>query len=247
MQVWVILPAYNEEQNLEPLFDGLKDLASRSRGFSVRAVVVDDGSHDATVAVARKAAPPLHLDLLENGTNKGLAVTFMRGMTFAAERAADDDVLVCMDADNSHLPEQIPDMVHRIGVGFDVVIASRYQRGSATRGVPGHRLLLSTGMSILFRLIYPIRNVKDYSCGYRAYRASFFKKALAAQGERLFAKEGFACMVGILLRLDKAGARFEEIPMNLRYDQKLGASKMRVGRTVLRTIGVLIRERLSKD
>ena len=98
--------------------------------------------------------------------------------------------------------------------------------------------------SILFQSIYPVKGVRDYSCGYRAYRAGFLQDALVAQGEHLFAQEGFACMVGILLHLARERGRFTEIPLVLRYDQKLGASKMPVGDTVRRTLGLLVRERL---
>jgi dolichol-phosphate mannosyltransferase len=87
--------------------------------------------------------------------------------------------------------------------------------------------------------------LRDYSCGYRAYSAGFLKDALAVEGEALFANDGFACMVRILLHLAKADAIIGEVPFVLRYDQKLGASKMNVWRTVARTLLVLARERFS--
>ena len=247
MRIWIVLPAYNEADNIPAILDGIRRLADDTYKADFSVLVVDDGSTDHTADVARKSAGALPIDVLVNETNMGLAATFMRGMIAAAERAAPGDVVVCMDADNSHIPGQILRMVRDIQEGRDVVIASRYQPGAVIRGVPFVRRILSRGMSILFQVVYPIAGVRDYSCGYRAYRAAFLQKALKAQGMRLFAKEGFACMVGIILRLDKEGAVFGEVPLVLRYDQKVGASKMNVGRTVLRTLGVLIRERLSKD
>jgi len=112
--------------------------------------------------------------------------------------------------------------------------------------VPRLRRFLSRGMSILFRIVFPVEGVRDYSCGYRAYRAEFLQEALEDQGERLFAQDGFACMVGILLHLARADAVFGEVPLVLRYDQKLGESKMNVGRTVLRTLHLLVRERFGR-
>jgi dolichol-phosphate mannosyltransferase len=168
----------------------------------------------------------------------------MRGMTEAASRAASGDVVVCMDADNSHIPGQILRMVREIREGRDVVIASRFRPGSVIRGVPWVRRVLSHGMSILFRAILPIEGVRDYSCGYRAYRAEFLKDALSVRADRLFAMDGFACMVGMLLHLARHDAVFGEVPLVLRYDQKQGASKMNVGQTVRRTLLVLVRERL---
>src|SRR5262245_13727985 len=186
----------------------------------------------------------MKLELLPNGQNRGLAYTFKRGVMAAAQQASAADIIVCMDADNSHLPEQIPLMVQEIDRGNDVVIASRYRSGAVVKGVPWSRRVLSRGMSVLFQAIYPVKGVRDYSCGYRAYRASFVQTALASQGEELFAQEGFACMVGILLHLARENGKFTEIPLLLRYDQKLGASKMPVGNTVKRTLVLLARERL---
>lgn len=247
MRIWVVLPAYNEAENLPAIFNGLLKVVEDTYNLDVRVIVVDDGSRDATVQVARSSGGTLPVEVLQNEVNQGLATTFTRGMVAAAERAGDEDIIVCMDADNTHLPGQILRMVRDIQEGRDVVIASRYQRGAVIRGVPLHRRMLSRCMSLLFQCVYPIPGVRDYSCGYRAYRAGFLKKALAAQGDRLFAKEGFACMVGILLRLHKEHAICSEVPLVLRYDQKAGASKMRVGSTILKTLGVLMRERLSSD
>jgi dolichol-phosphate mannosyltransferase len=136
-------------------------------------------------------------------------------------------------------------MIRNIAEGRDVVTASRYQPGSVTRGVPLFRRFLSRGMSVLFRSIYPIPGVRDYSCGYRAYRASMLKQLFQAEGEVLFASDGFSCMVRILLKLHKQGAICGEVPMVLRYDEKAGASKMAIGSTVARTLSVLLSERFS--
>ena len=239
-----MLPAYNEGANLTPLLTGVRQLAVVTPPLDVRVIVVDDGSVDDTAAVATHQSQLMALELLPNVQNRGLAFTFKRGVMAAAQQADPADIIVCMDADNSHLPEQIPLMVEHIGRGYDVVVASRYRRGAVVKGVPWSRRVLSRGMSILFQAIYPVKGVRDYSCGYRAYRAGFLQAAIRSQGEELFAQEGFACMVGILLHLSRENGKFTEIPLVLRYDQKLGASKMPVGDTVKRTFALLARERL---
>jgi dolichol-phosphate mannosyltransferase len=101
-------------------------------------------------------------------------------------------------------------------------------------------------MGLLFKAINPIRGVRDYSCGFRAYSGRLLSQAYQRQGERLFSREGFACMVAILLRLDEEKAVFGEVPIDLRYDKKVGASKMKVLSTVSKTLGVLGRERLAR-
>lgn len=247
MRVWVVLPAYNEAENLPAIFNQFKKVAEDTYNLSLHVLLVDDGSSDNTPEAAIQSAADIPLEVLRNEKNVGLAETFRRGIIAAAGRAQADDVIVCMDADNSHVPGQILHMVRNIQEGRDAVIASRYQPGAIVKGVPFLRRVLSRGMSLLFRVVYPIKGVRDYSCSYRAYRAGLLQRAVAAQGQRLFATEGFACMVGILLRLDKEGAVFGEVPLVLRYDLKVGASKMKVGSTIIETLLVLLRERLNKN
>jgi dolichol-phosphate mannosyltransferase len=94
---------------------------------------------------------------------------------------------------------------------------------------------------MFFRLLFPTPGVKDFTCGYRAYRASALQHAADQYGDKLFEFEGFQCMVDLLLKLRASGARFAEVPMILRYDLKRGASKMRVARTVARTLELAAR------
>ena len=245
MRVWIVLPAYNEALNLPALLHGLHELAEQTYRLELRVLVVDDGSTDGTGTVALAQADSLSVEVLRNEMNLGLSETFLKGMTEAVQRSSPGDIVVCMDADNSHIPGQILRMVREIQEGRDVVIASRYRSGSVVRGVPPLRRLLSRGMSVLFRIVFPIEGVRDYSCGYRAYRAGLLQKALAVRSDRLFAKDGFACMVGMLLHLARHDAVFGEVPLVLRYDQKVGVSKMKVGRTIARTLLVLVRERFT--
>jgi dolichol-phosphate mannosyltransferase len=93
-------------------------------------------------------------------------------------------------------------------------------------------------------MIHPVRGVRDYTCGYRAYRIGVLKKAVARYGDKLVAERGFACMVELLLKLNALGVRFAEIPMQLRYDQKPTATKMDVGNNVRRLLSLLVRWRL---
>ncbi len=109
------------------------------------------------------------------------------------------------------------------------------------------RRFLSYVMSWLFRLVYPIAGVKDYSCGYRAYRAGFLQKALQKQGHDLFERGGFACMAGLLLALGRSGAICGEVPIILRYDQKQGQSKMKVFHTIMQTLRVLMAKRFQRS
>jgi dolichol-phosphate mannosyltransferase len=87
--------------------------------------------------------------------------------------------------------------------------------------------------------------VRDYSCGYRAYRASLLREAFARWDQDFISEPGFSCMVDILLKLDKLGAICTEVPMILRYDRKPGKSKMNVRKTIWQTLSLLIRRRFA--
>lgn len=242
-RVWIMLPAYNEEESLPPLLDGIAAaMADAMQPYTV--VLVDDGSRDRTLAVAEEHARRMPIEIVRHPVNLGLGAALRDGLTHAAGRAAADEAVVTLDSDNSHSPGLIPRMVRTLGEGYDVVIASRYRQGSRTRGVPAVRRFLSWGGGWLFRALFPTRGVRDYTCGFRAYRAGALQEAIAAEGASFFDQDGFQCMVDVLLKLRRRGALFTEVPMVLRYDRKAGASKMRVARTAGNTLVLLARRRL---
>jgi dolichol-phosphate mannosyltransferase len=118
------------------------------------------------------------------------------------------------------------------------VIASRYQRGARVRGVPFSRQVLSKVASIMFRIMFPIQGVKDYTSGYRAYRYSVLKQAFQTYGDDFINRSGFSCMVDILLKIRKLDVIASEVPMILRYDQKGGKTKMNITKTIKDTLKV---------
>ena len=241
----VVLPAYNEAAAISPLLARLASLSSQHFDNTVRVIVVDDGSTDGTAQQAR-AATGLDVQVIVHERNQGLSAAIKTGLQAALQIARDDDIIVAMDADDTHTPGLIPRMAQRVEEGNDVVIASRYQPGARVLGVPAFRQLLSNGMSWLFRLVYPVRGARDYSCGYRAYRAGLLRHAFARWGDGFISERGFSCMVDILIKLSLLNAIITEVPMVLRYDRKTGKSKMNVRKTVTQTLSLLLRRRLGR-
>ena len=96
---------------------------------------------------------------------------------------------------------------------------------------------------MLFRAAFAVPAVRDYTSGYRAYRAACLQRAFVQLGDRFCSEPSFACSVDVLLTLAQLGAKFGEVPLQLRYERKAGASKMRVGQTILRTLRILVRHR----
>ena len=239
----IVLPIYNEESNLGPLFERI-DESLRKESIPYRIVAVDDGSTDGTPRVIEAFRARASLEVVRHRVNQGLGAAIRSGLMEAVRLTSADDVIVTMDADESHTPASIAKMLEAIGRGFDVVIASRFQEGSECLGVPLHRRFLSVAASVLFRVLFPTPGVRDFTCGYRAYRVAALRRAVDRYGDSLFEFDGFQCMVDLLLKLRGAGARFAEVPVVLRYDLKQGQSKMRVARTAARTLQLAARRRL---
>ena len=244
-RVLVVLPAYNEEEGLGALLRRL-DQSMHEDGLPYQIIVVDDGSRDATARVAADHGRYMAIHVERHDVNQGLGATIRDGLKVALSLGREGDVIVVMDADNTHTPGLIRNMVRVVREGADVVIASRYQAGSHIRGVPLHRKLLSLGARLLFQLVFPTPGIRDYTCGYRAYRASVLMEAFRRYGDGFIDQEGFQCMVDIFLKLRRMDLIFREVPLILRYDLKEGASKMHVARTVGRTLGLMARRRLGR-
>jgi len=242
MKIWIVLPAYNEEKALPLLIDALvEDLTEEKREFEI--LVVNDGSRDRTCEVAEAYSEKAPVKVVNNETNKGLAETLRIGLLEAIKFAAKGDVIITMDADNTHPAGLAIRMMRLIREGNDIVIASRYRNGSYVRGLPLYRRFLSYGGSWLCRVLFPIRGVRDYTCGYRAYRVSALSQLMSRYGEDFISEKGFASMVDLLLRLREQQLIFTEVPLILRYDLKPGRSKMNVSRTIKETLNLLIHRR----
>ena len=228
--VYIVLPVYNEEGALDQLLTRIQ--AAMTSDYTV--VVVNDGSQDRSGEIVRARRSAMPLDLVDHDRNRGLGEALKSGLLRASSLARGDDVIVTMDADDTHPPDLIAAMVRRIDEDADVVIASRYVGGAREVGLSVRRKILSRGSSALMGALFPIAGARDDSCGYRAYRASVIRRALEVYGPALVEERGFACALEVLLKLRPLGVRVSEVPLVLRYDQKKGASKMRALRTISR-------------
>lgn len=236
MKITVVLPAFNEEQDLPDLLIKIRESLDSQADYQV--LVVDDGSKDRTADIVRNAASSMPIALIKHPENKGLGAAIRTGLKAAA---ALQGTVVTLDADNSQDPALIPEMVRRVNAGADVVIASRYQPGAAEIGVPVHRLMLSRVASGTIRKIVRYEGATDFTCGFRAYRLKTLQTLLKIYGNNLIRENGFSCMLEILLNFKRTNARVEEVPLILRYDLKKGSSKMRILRTAQRYFVTLYR------
>lgn len=240
--VRVAMPAFNERASLPLLIPRIVQALEESP-WQYDILIVDDGSSDDTVEVVAELATRYPVRLVCHEVNKGLGAAITTAVTSATEGLYDDDIVVTMDADNTHPPQLIARMVPMIREGRDIVIASRFEPGGQVVGLSRFREVLSIGASWMMRILFGVRGCKDYTCGYRAYRVGKLREAQNKYRGQLVRESGFASMAELLLNISKLGIVIGEVPLLLRYDMKEGASKMRIGRTIYRTILMVMRHR----
>lgn len=236
----VVLPAYNEAAGIETL---LWRIRRGLRGHDYEIIVVDDGSTDDTAGIAERLSEEMPLRLVRHEVNQGYGAAIRTGILEGRDRA---EVIVTMDADDSHDPSLIPLMLHGIACGSDIIVASRFVPGGREVGVPLHRKVLSHGARIVFKALLRVGDVGDYTSGYRAYRTGFIDDMVAAYGiEHLAEETGFTVGVELLCKAAHIEGRLAEVPLILRYDRKRSESKLKIGTTLREYVELIRRVRES--
>ncbi len=238
--VYLGLPAFNEEFAIAPLFERIRvaraELLRCGVLSDLKVIFYDDGSTDETAVQVREQARDLEVLLLSPGKNGGLGVALRGLFTQFIDEASEEDVLVIMDTDDTHDPSQIHELLRQMDEQtHDVVIASRYRRGSQISGVSVLRQILSLGFGCLMKIVLPIRGVRDYSCGYRAYTYASLSLAASRSGF-LLQESGFSSMPEVLIRLREHSLSFGEIPLKLSYHRRLTVSKMQAWQNTRRLL-----------
>jgi dolichol-phosphate mannosyltransferase len=207
------VPTYNERENLPSVLGRLATAAP-----DVHVLVVDDNSPDGTGIVADEAAAAdARVHVLHRPAKAGLGAAYVAGFGWGLER--DYQVLVEMDADGSHAPEQLPSLLGALR-DADVVLGSRWVQGGSVVDWPRRRELLSRGGNAYVRLALRLP-LRDATGGYRAYR----RHVLAAIDLDNVASQGYCFQVDLVWRAWKAGFRVVEVP--IRFTERVaGLSKM---------------------
>ena len=236
--IYVLLPAFNEESSLVPLISSVSDTLTAD-GFAYHIIVCNDGSTDRTAEVLAELSESYEFEVITHKINRGLGETARDLFERAAELATDDDAIVRLDADNTHEPHNIERLVAKLEEDYDVVTASRFQAGGGQTGVSRGRAVLSSMAQLFMKLVFGFWGMREFSCGFRAYRASIIKRAIAFYGNNFIQLKGlgFTGTLEKLVKLKLLDARFGEVGFQLRYDKKTSSSKMIASIT---TLGYLV-------
>ncbi|MEP7267061.1 MAG: glycosyltransferase family 2 protein [Saprospiraceae bacterium] len=237
-RIIAVLPAYNEEASLPALLNLYSMMLSR-HNYDFKIMVINDGSEDQTAAIVMDHELGKNIELVDNKKNGGLGKVLKQGLAYATQQLDKEDIIITMDCDNSHNPNLIPRMISYINEGSDIVIASRYRPGARIYGLGNFRKLISLMAGSFLFIFAPIKGVRDYTCGFRAYKVGLLQKGFEYYKDALIEENGFSCMVELLLKLNYFKPIIHEVPMILRYDQKMGTSKMKIWATIKKTLVVL--------
>jgi dolichol-phosphate mannosyltransferase len=213
-RVLIVMPTFNERQNVEIMSGRIRESTPEAD-----LLVVDDNSPDGTGDLADKLAEAdQHVHVMHRTEKAGLGKAYIAGFTWGLERGY--DVIVEMDADGSHRPEDLPKLLAAVSAGADGVIGSRWVPGGKVVNWPKKREILSRGANIYTRLMLGF-GIKDGTGGYRAYRAATLRKIDLANVE----STGYSFQIDVTIRVIQAGLRIVEVPITF-AEREHGVSKM---------------------
>jgi dolichol-phosphate mannosyltransferase len=212
-RVLVVIPTYNEADNVRIIVDRLRRAVP-----AAEVLIADDNSPDGTGAIADElAAADSHVHVLHRPGKQGLGAAYLAGFAWAREQGF--DVAVEMDADGSHQPEYLPQILDTLADN-DLVLGSRYVRGGKVVNWPAHRFLLSRTANLHVRLALGMP-VKDATAGFRAYRMPVLDKI----DVDTVSSQGYCFQIDLAWRTQRNGFRVAEVPITF-VERERGASKM---------------------
>jgi dolichol-phosphate mannosyltransferase len=216
VRVLVVLPTYNESENIERVL-------RRVRGALPDAgvLVVDDGSPDGTAEIAERVAKELgNVDILRRSAKSGLGSAYRAGFTWGLERGW--EAFVEMDSDLSHDPDALPSLVAELEEGADLSVGSRYVPGGSIPNWRWHRRLLSRGGNLYAAALLGL-GITDATSGFRAYSERVLRRIDLSQVRA----EGYGFQIEMVDRVLRNGGKVVEVPIRF-VDRVEGKSKMSI-------------------
>jgi dolichol-phosphate mannosyltransferase len=220
-RIWLMIPTFNEVGNIETVVRAALHQLERVAPEDHRVLIVDDASPDGTAARAERLGVELaSIEVLRRPAKQGLGRAYLAG--FERALAGGAELVIVMDADLSHDPGHIPDLL-AAATDHDLVLGSRYVAGGSIADWPRLRRLLSRAGSVYSRRVLDI-DVRDLTCGFRCIR----REVLEAVDLRTLRSQGYVFNIELTFRAQQAGFRIAEVPICFR-DRRVGESKISLG------------------
>lgn len=243
-RLYFLLPVYNESKSIYDLLEDINTF-SQETPYPIHVFPIDDASVDDSkewIEKAQQAFKKIQITPLTHETNKGLHGALNTGLHHVEPLIQETDYIVTMDGDNTHNPFLLTTMIQKHKEGADLVLSSRYCDQSVVSGVSFFRLFLSFGARVLYQLFWHFKGVKDYTCLFRSHKGSLLKQFFAAQQSPYLTQQGFACTTEFLAKLMRHAPLTVEVPIILQYGKKVGVSNVRIMKTILTSLKILIKK-----
>lgn len=240
MKVVIIIPTYNERENIEmvvPIVE--EEVFPKIQNHEMAILVADDNSPDGTAEAVKKLANKYKNIDISLGDKKGLGAAYVRGMEYAIKKM-NADIIFEMDADLQHDPAKIPEFLAKIDEGYDMVIGTRYSEGgSIPQKWPIHRKIFSVFGNLLIRAIMMRFAIHDWTGGFRALKKEVFLK----EQSELTEFKGYTFQVSFLHKALRDGFRIGEVPFHF-GERRLGSSKIAPASYIMNVLRYVIIARI---
>lgn len=200
-------------------------------------VVVNDGSSDNTALEVKQMAKELPVTLLEHEKNQGLGRAIRTGLIYIINKASDEDIIVTSEADGTMKTVKLIKLVQAVQGSADLAVATPFI-GEGFINVPFYRRFLSRGANLLYEVLFPMKDLHDYTNLARAFKAPILKKALNTYGDQFLTLTGFEAVPDIILKLRPFKPKVVEIPSEIDFTNKKKKSTMPIVKTILMSLAL---------
>jgi dolichol-phosphate mannosyltransferase len=242
----ILLCCFNEAQSLKKLLSDIeREMQLVKRDFEVMFCL--DGTTDNSIAVINEFASRIKIKILPQINQRGLGIAYKRLFLEIVKNSTEKDLVITLDADNTHNPNQISEMLeHFEKNSLDVLIASRFCGNSVMDDFPFYRQMISKSTSLLLQTFFGAKrisgkNIIDYTSGYRIYRAKKIKELFGKEKNEFITEPEFTYTCEFLIKLSRLKSRLDEIAISYDYGNKIGKSKLRIMRNLWRLIVMLLK------
>lgn len=230
--------ALNEAQNLKKLLPNINCEMQKISPVKIdfEVILCLDGTTDESYNLISDLQKTFRIRALTPSNTLGLGCAYKRLFEDVIKNSKDDDIIISLDADNTHDPKQLAEIIeHFKKNNLDFLVASRFCKNSVMSDFPFYRKIISKTTSLVMQTIFSLKKIsgkklQDYSSGYRAYSAKALKELYKKHGNDFVTEKDFIYTCEILINLARNGCRLDEIALNYDYGQKIGKSKLNIAK-----------------
>lgn len=233
----VLFCALNEEENLKKFLVDLThemQTLKEKNGYDFEIIACLDGTTDNSVDLIEATSKFCNIRILPLSNQKGLGRAYKRLFEDVLNNCREEDLVVTLDADNTHNPNQIHEMVQYLKEHeLDLLIASRFCNNSVMNDFPLYRKFISKTTAKLLRNLFRTKKINDkylgdFTSGYRLYKTDKIIELKNKMGNKFISEPEFTYTCEFLIKLARIGAKIDEIPISYDYGKKMGKSKLSI-------------------